>query len=98
MADIRTPAQRSTTRFADRFDETDLGTQAVLEQRLTFLVRRVLRSGSGSPALVRWVRDQLSAAPPSDDGPPPADQLARRLGLAMQSAGRAPALAGFDAR
>jgi hypothetical protein len=97
MADMRFPASGSTARFPDRFAETDLTTQAAMQEKLAFLVRRVLRGGSGSPALVHWVRQQVVGLEPEEQPVGLADQLANRLGNLLQTAGRrAPAFAGFD--
>ena len=46
------------------------GTRAQLEERLTPLIRCVLRTGRGNPRLVRWVQKTL----PAVTGPRPAGQ------------------------
>jgi hypothetical protein len=40
--------------------------RAEFEQRLTPLIRCVLRTGAGVPALVRWVRRTLPHLPPAE--------------------------------
>jgi hypothetical protein len=56
--------------------------RAELEERLTPLIRCVLRSGTGAPALVQWVRrtlPHLPAAEPEQTAPRMASLLCAEL-------------------
>jgi hypothetical protein len=65
MSDWDQSLQELTTRVR-RGQAVPPAARAELEERLTPLIRCVLRTGAGVPALVQWVRRTLPNLPPAE--------------------------------
>ena len=75
--------QDSLMSLARRIQQGDSQAQQPLRQeleaRLVPLIRCAMRSGSGLPALVKWVRGQLADLAPADSQPLDPRQVAPRF-------------------